>query len=492
MTPIDTATLSESREFSPWRARHRFAVSALTTTGAVMTLPDFFTWFEERRRAADFAAVRVPLAGLTNWSAESETGNLTHDSGGFFTIEGLEVHTDFGRVPHWSQPIIRQPEIGVLGILVKEFNGVLHCLMQAKVEPGNVNGLQLSPTVQATRSNHTRKHRGAATRYLEYFLGPRRGRVLVDVLQSEQGSWFLGKRNRHMVVEVLEDVEVHENFCWLTLGQLYQLLWTDNLVNMDVRSVLSCIPVGPIDHAGSPSSDPFQDALHRSVDPAASDPETSDPDVARDITSWLVEEKARHTLVRRSIPLNRVRGWVRTSDSIVHESGRYFSVIGLDVRANNREVARWSQPIVAPAGEGLAALLVRRWDGVLHALVQARVAAGAVDVVEIGPTVHVTPVNVQHLPREQWPPYLDYVLTVAPEQIRYDVRLSEEGGRLYHAVTRYLVIEVADDFPHDTPSNYTWTTVHRLASLLRHSYYLNVETRTLVACLTALWARRAG
>jgi len=196
--------------------------------------------------------------------------------------------------------------------------------------------------------------------------------------------------------------------------------------------------------------------------------------------------------VRRSIPLNRVRGWVRTSDSIVHESGRYFSVIGLAVRANNREVARWSQPIVAPAGEGLAALLVRRWDGVLHALVQARVAAGVVDVVEIGPTVDVTPVNVQHLPREQWPPYLDYVLTVAPEQIRYDVRLSEEGGRLYHAVTRYLVIEVADDFPHDTPSNYTWTTVHRLASLLRHSYYLNVETRTLVACLTALWARRAG
>src|SRR5690606_38328003 len=106
VTPIDTATLSESREFSPWRARHRFAVSALTTTGAVMTLPDFFTWFEERRRAADFAAVRVPLAGLTNWSAEPETGNLTHDSGGFFTIEGLEVHTDFGRVPHWSQPII--------------------------------------------------------------------------------------------------------------------------------------------------------------------------------------------------------------------------------------------------------------------------------------------------------------------------------------------------------------------------------------------------
>ena len=49
---------------------------------------------------------------------------------------------------------------------------MLHCLMQAKMEPGNVNPLQLSPTVQATRSNYTQVHRGTGTRYLEYFVGP--------------------------------------------------------------------------------------------------------------------------------------------------------------------------------------------------------------------------------------------------------------------------------------------------------------------------------
>ncbi|HEY8533056.1 MAG TPA: NDP-hexose 2,3-dehydratase family protein [Micromonospora sp.] len=452
-----------------------------------MTLSDFFAWFEERRRASDFAAVRVPLAGLSRWSSDPDTGNLVHDSGAFFTIEGLEVRKNSGPVRHWSQPIIRQPEIGVLGILVKEFNGVLHCLMQAKVEPGNVNGLQLSPTVQATRSNHTRKHRGAATRYLEYFLGPRRGRVLVDVLQSEQGSWFLGKRNRHMVVEVLDDIEVHDDFCWLTLGQLYQLLWIDNVLNMDTRTVLSCVPVGPVDDAtaGMASADSFRLAIHRSLDPT-----TPSLAGARDITSWLAEEKTRHVLVRQTIPLNQVRGWHRTSHAIVHEEGRYFSIIGLDIRASTREVACWSQPILAPVPGGLAALLVRQRDGVLHALVQARVAGGALDVVEIAPTVQVTPANVHHLPEEQWPPYLTYVQNAPPERIRYDVLLSEEGGRLYHAVVRYVVIEVPDDFPLDAPSNYTWTPLHRLVSLLQHSYYLNVEARTLVACLMALWARR--
>ncbi|CAM5359048.1 GDP-mannose 4,6-dehydratase [Streptomyces cyaneofuscatus] len=87
--------------------------------------------------------------------------------------------------PAWHQPIIVQPEVGILGILVKEFDGVPHFLMQAKMEPGNSNLLQISPTVQATRSNYTKAHKGADVRYLEYFRGPRQGRVLADVLQSE-------------------------------------------------------------------------------------------------------------------------------------------------------------------------------------------------------------------------------------------------------------------------------------------------------------------
>ena len=33
-------------------------------------------------------------------------------------------------------------------------------LLQAKVEPGNINKIQISPTVQATRSNYLRIHGG--------------------------------------------------------------------------------------------------------------------------------------------------------------------------------------------------------------------------------------------------------------------------------------------------------------------------------------------
>ncbi len=84
----------------------------------------------------------------------------------------------------WTQPIIRQPEGGILGILAEEFDGVPHFLMQAEMEPGNPDLLQLSPTVQATRSNCTKVHCGAAVKYIEHLTQPCRGRVPADVLRS--------------------------------------------------------------------------------------------------------------------------------------------------------------------------------------------------------------------------------------------------------------------------------------------------------------------
>lgn len=39
---------------------------------------------------------------------------------------GLRVTSGPPPYPQWTQPIIDQPEAGILGILVKEIDGVLH------------------------------------------------------------------------------------------------------------------------------------------------------------------------------------------------------------------------------------------------------------------------------------------------------------------------------------------------------------------------------
>jgi dTDP-4-dehydro-6-deoxy-alpha-D-glucopyranose 2,3-dehydratase len=456
----------------------RFTLSA-TSEGRFLSASQCLEWMAERRDAWGFEVEHIPFDKMEGWGFTSPGGNLNHRSGRFFSVEGLRVRGYPGLVAEWTQPIIVQFEIGILGILVKEFDGVLHCLMQAKMEPGNSNVVQLSPTVQATRSNYLRIHQGRSTPYLEYFLAPPRGRVLADSLQTEQSGWFLRKRNRNIVVEVREDIEVLEDYCWLTIGQIQQLLRIDNVVNMDARSVLSCMPFAGADSdAGEAGGAAYRDALFASMRPRAGGLHST-----TEVISWLTATKAGCDLTQQLIPLRDVADWRHTDDEIAHVGGEFFRVVAVDVRAASREVARWTQPLIAPVAPGLLVLLTRRVGGVLHLLVQARAAPGALDMVEIAPTVHCVPHTYRDVDRARWPRFLDHVARAGPEQVRYHAWLSEEGGRFLAAKNRYLVLETDDDFGLDENDNYCWVTVSQLMLLLRAGNCLNVEARTLLSGL---------
>jgi oxidase EvaA len=453
----------------------RFAESAAVTDGPVSSLAGLDAWYATRREAQRWSVEAVPLDGIRGWQS-LPGGDLAHESGRFFTVTGLRVRRD-GAVG-WSQPIISQPEIGVLGIVVREIDGVLHCLMQAKMEPGNVNGVQLSPTVQATRSNYTGVHRGRAIPYLDVVRSGGASRVLADSLQSEQGAWFLGKRNRNIVVEAPGAVEVSDDFRWVTVGQLMHLLRRDNVVNMDARTVLACTPLGPpADCDGDDFTAALRRSMHGGYGARHSLPQT---------LSWLTEQRFHCDLARERIPLGDVERWRRTPDAISRDDGRFFRIIGVDVVAGSREVSSWGQPLLHPAGQGLAGLLVRRIDGVLHLLMSARAEAGGGMVIELAPTVQCCPDNYRDELPERRPAFLDMLPAPGDHRIRYDVVQSEEGGRFHHAETRNLIVEVGEEFPLDAPPGFRWLTVHQLGELLRHSSYVTVEARSVYGGLRTL------
>ncbi|QHA03136.1 NDP-hexose 2,3-dehydratase [Streptomyces broussonetiae] len=416
-------------------------------------------WLQQRRMEQSFAVERIPFEALEDWSFAPQTGNLVHRSGRFFTVEGLRasIGEQPGRV-EWQQPVIVQPEVGILGILTREFDGVLHFLVQAKMEPGNPGLLQLSPTVQATYSNYTKVHNGASVRYLEYFTDPSRGRVLSDVLQSEHGSWFHRKRNRNMIVEATGQVPEHEDFRWLTLGQIHELLRHDNTVNMDARSVLAGLEVPSTSHA-----------LHSDTE----------------LLSWLTERRSTTPIRSERVPLAAVTGWTRGRFSIDHEDGRYFRTVAVSVRASSREVGHWTQPLIEPRGQGVVAFLTRTFEGVPHVLVRARAEGGFIDA-ELGPTVQCQPGNYAHLPAADRPLFLDLATTAPPSRIRYSALHSEEGGRFLDSVSRYLVLEADEcEAPLDAPPGFRWVSRDQLAALTRYSHYVSVQARTLLLCLNA-------
>lgn len=465
-----------------------FLASALAREAPAVA-PDAVAFLDARAEAQRSVVTEVPLAALSRWRLDGQ--RLAHETGRFFSVEGLAVETTFGAVPRWTQPIILQPEIGILGFLTQRApgpEGVLRFLCQAKMEPGNRGVVQLAPTVQATPSNYLRVHGGRATPYLERFLpdGRAGGRVLVDALLSEQGSRYLRKRNRNLIIEVPpgEAVPVAPDFAWLTLGQIGGLLRGGGRVNMNARTVLACahVSVGDAARAALLAAPPGGEALrgellasrlHRARDPDAE---------LRAALSWLHDEKGRQRLDARRIPLSELEGWRVDGAAIRHESGRFFRVIGVEVSDASREVGAWGQPMIAPAHDGVVAFVAQRRGGVLEVLVQARAEPGLFDALELAPTLQLAPGDYG-AGGAPLPPLAE-LLTGSAGRVRWRAPQSEDGGRFYHDDKEHLLIELPEDEPLAAPPGYRWMTLGLLERLVScGGYIVGVEARSLLACL---------
>ena len=462
--------------------QNQFFLSALTEKNPFITIPQVIDWMKERNSLVKVEVRKIPFDELDNWLFDKNRGILKHSTGKFFSIEGIHVKTNWGKVPEWEQPIINQPEIGYLGIITKEINGILYFLLQAKIEPGNVNNVQLSPTLQATRSNYSQVHKGKKPLYLEYFQNASKEQILLDQLQSEQGARFLKKRNRNIIIRITEDIPVLKNFIWLTLGQIKKLIGFNNLVNMDTRTVISgisfgnSIPVNP--HHFSPvSSD--ADSLNTDMLKSALDV-TNALHSFDEIIKWLTALKCNYDLEIQPKSLFRIDSWKVTPTEIHHNDHKYFKVIAAKVEIEDREVQTWTQPLVEPMQEGLIAFIYKKINGVCHFLIQAKLECGNFDILEMAPTVQCLTGSYRGSTDL---PFLEYILNAAPEQIKFDTLQSEEGGRFFREQNRNMLIEADDSFPVEVSENYIWITLNQLNTFLKFNNYLNIQARSLISII---------
>jgi dTDP-4-dehydro-6-deoxy-alpha-D-glucopyranose 2,3-dehydratase len=463
-----------------------FLKSSITSDSEVFSNTEVLAWIEERRNAIQTVVQQIPLNSLRNWNINHLTGDVFHQSGGFFSIEGIRVKTNWGNLSVWDQPIINQPEIGFLGFIAKNFNGVLHFFVQAKVEPGNINIVQISPTLQATRSNYSQIHKGKRPRYLEYFNGEKKVTRLLDQLQSEQGARFLRKRNRNIIVELLsnESVEPHDDFRWLTIGQIKELIKLDNVVNMDTRTVLSGINYSAPNLSSEEVNSLFPNKYKPSW-PMLKSALNSDSSLNnfRDILSWITNIKSTYDLFVEGIPIKKVSEWRYENGVIDRADQKYFSVIGVNVSIDSREVVSWDQPMVKPSQEGLVAFIVRPVNGVYHFLVQAKLEAGNFDIIELAPTVQCLTGNYRTGHNEYSVPYINEILSAEQSCILLDVMQSEEGGRFFKEQNRNMIVDVGKDFPLEVNENYYWMTLNQLLRLIEFNNYLNIASRSLISAI---------
>lgn len=438
-------------------------LDSYTSTEGMHSIPSILSWIEQRKSSLEVSIDKIALSECEPWFYDQEAGVIRNSDNSFFSIGAVrKCESDVVM----EQPILLQKEIGYLGIICCVIDGMLHFLMQAKIEPGNINVIQISPTLQATKSNFLVKHGGSRPKYLEYFLNANVKNLIVDQIQSEQSSRFLGKRNRNVILYAQEYVEELDGYKWMTLGQLRQFLRDDNLVNMDTRTVLSCIPWTM-----------FDDNEGRLLWNASKGNVSAE--IVR-IYQHLNDYKMHTAPSVHLIPISSLSTWSMAEYELSRHSGpSSFKGIFCDITIEGREVKHWKQPMFESLGPALFGLMYVKREGQLKILVKARAEIGCFDLIEIGPTVQKECVEESEGEVEDW---FFTQLENKSSKVVVDVMQSEEGGRFYHEQNRNVIIEM-DSVLDPLPPGYFWCSFETLNHLVQINNCLNIQLRNLLALL---------
>lgn len=441
------------------------------------TIEDILAWIENLNKKLVVNIVPTQLEENDFWYYDEVKGEVVNRNKSFFTIKGIQ-QIEQKRVIN-QQPIIIQDEIGYLGIICKNINGILYFLMQAKIEPGNINKIQISPTIQATKSNFTQKHGGNRPAYVDYFINSKKHNIIVDQIQSEQSSRFYKKRNRNIIIQIDTDIKVLENYKWMTLGQIKQLMKIDNLVNMDTRTVLSCIPFISInslyENHDNNLINYFSD---KSFYKSMFNNEGMNDFI--NIYNYINDYKMFNEIESKIIPLNQLENWEIDNKGIRCKEAYNFSVIYCNIEVEGREVRTWTQPLFKAEGMAIFGLFTTVQNGTRKFLVKCISEVGCFDKIEIGPSLQMEALDEK--PNDEVTK-LFLELYNKNSGILYNVILSEEGGRFYHEQNKNIIIEIADDKIISLPEEYFWVDYKTLNLLTQLNNCLNIQLRNLLSLL---------
>jgi oxidase EvaA len=146
----------------------------------------------------------------------------------------------------------------------------------------------------------------------------------------------------------------------------------------------------------------------------------------------------------------------------------------------NREVSSWDQPIIKQDNPGIVGFIVKEIDGVLHFLTQLKLESGVMDLLEISPTVQCITGNYSY---KMLPKFVDEMIHRKNLETITDVFQSEEGGRFFRESNQNIILLAGESSQQDEDQDFIWMTMNQLKQFIKFNNFLNVEARSLLACL---------
>ena len=191
-------------------------------------------WLAGARSRESLLAEELSLGNLPGWEIADD--EIRHERGLFFSVIQVRVHAADREVADWDQPLIAASHTGEIVLIVKEVDGVLNLLFRAEAQLGNAHGAELQPTFCDDNDGAPE-----APKAIRDLLNEKRVRERFTYQGSDEGGRFFQCISRFDIRWLDSDVnpELPEEYAWLTLGQVRELLAGTDFVSDESRSILS-------------------------------------------------------------------------------------------------------------------------------------------------------------------------------------------------------------------------------------------------------------
>ncbi|MBD1167808.1 NDP-hexose 2,3-dehydratase family protein [Pelagibacterales bacterium SAG-MED06] len=394
-----------------------------------------------------FKKKQIKLKDAKYWEFEDA---ISHKSNKFFQIYGYYINKNFPKIKKFYQPLISQKEIGYLVIFQAKLKNKNFFLLQLKAEPGNKNIIQLSPTIQATKSNYTRVHGGKKTKYLKYTY--KKENFLLNINQPEQGSKYLNKFNKNMIIKTNKIKNLPENFIWIEKNELVKLSNINNLLNMDTLSVLSCY------------------LKKNNIDKPIN--------TLKKINDKYLNFKEKYFIKLKKVPLTKMKNWTYDNYKYFDKKNVFFKINAFKIKTDLREISHWSQPLISDYNHGLNVLFVKKNRGTLNYLCQLVQEVGY-DIPHFTSTIMLK--NCIHKNNDLIKSFIKKNNIKINKKV-IDVNNSDEGGRFNNNQTKNIVYEINGSINKLEKLNYIWISYNQMIELLKKKL-LTIELRNLFGVL---------
>ena len=202
------------------------------------------------------------------------------------------------------------------------------------------------------------------------------------------------------------------------------------------------------------------------------------------IDKWTAKLNKKFYLKTKKINLANLRLWKINDKDISHTKQKFFSIIGIKVKTNKREIKNWTQPIIQGSEMAFSGFIIKEFNKTNHYLCRYILKPGS-KTNTFSCTANTS--NIKNymknkkLTKFQKKLMKEYFFNNKTKKL-YNNILSDEGGRFFHSQINYISCKLKNSQNIKLPSNYIWLSTNQIIDLIKKKK-IDIEARLLFGIL---------